>query len=99
MEIQDLKVGNWFVYENDDKRFSAVRIDEIKIKEGVTEKYAKIIGKNLLIREDYFGCDNTEYVFYESMLQHSKVAKCYTPKEFERLYDKYLKQEMKDILF
>ncbi|MCH5167497.1 MAG: hypothetical protein J1F35_06330 [Erysipelotrichales bacterium] len=82
----------WFIYDDKPNYFSAIKIDEVNIFDGISEKYAKIKGKHLLIRKDYFSCDDDESIFYE-YAYHIKNGIVLSQKEFENKYlDKICKQ-------
>ena len=88
MVLEDLLKESieWLVYEDRKDQFSAIKIDNVKIIDDlVPEKYAKIIGKHLLIRKDYFSFDNDESIFYEYTF-HIKNGIVLSKEEFENKY-------------
>lgn len=97
MKIEDLKVGLWFIYEDREDAFSAIKIKNIEFSESFGGKYAKIRGFQFLIRNDYFAGDDNASLFYDYSY-HVQKGKVISDEEFVKLYKEKLNNRILNIL-
>lgn len=99
MKLKDLEKakGSWFVYDDDEQKFSAIKIQSAIIRKGALDKYINIHGLYLCIREDYFGSDVNDYVFYDYGY-HLMKGYILSQKEFEKLYKEKLSDRILKVL-